>query len=229
VLALFGVVRLVGSFTSRIPAHAPQLTAVVNLPSRAMQAVVTEVRGAFGLSPSAVAEPEPPALSAAAEPVAPKPARPRAATVARADADPGTPPVAPRARRTTSNGARFDGDPTPGEASQPRLALTSGTPAAADDEVYDSADSDVTPPQPLGQFRVSAPSSVPIEEVVNIELVVNAQGTVDSVKAQTTPRTLGESLLLNLGLSAAKSWRFRPALKAGQPVAYRTFIAVRGS
>ena len=61
---------------------------------------------------------------------------------------------------------------------------------------------------------------------MTIEVLVNERGTVDAVRAVAPPRTLGESLLVTMGLSAAKSWSFQPALKDGRPVKYRTLVPI---
>ena len=59
-----------------------------------------------------------------------------------------------------------------------------------------------------------------------IEVVVNSDGTVAQVKAQQSPQTLDDAMILTMSLSAAKSWLFRPALKDGRPVRYRQLIPV---
>jgi outer membrane biosynthesis protein TonB len=61
---------------------------------------------------------------------------------------------------------------------------------------------------------------------VTIELVINARGRLDSARATTAPRSVGESLLLATGLHAVKSWEFRPALKDGFPVSYRKLMSL---
>ena len=37
---------------------------------------------------------------------------------------------------------------------------------------------------------------------------------------------LGEAMLVTLNLSAAKTWRFRPAVRDGQPVRFRKLVQV---
>jgi hypothetical protein len=64
------------------------------------------------------------------------------------------------------------------------------------------------------------------ERVLAFEIVINAAGTVDSAKARDLPHSLGESILVINALSAAKSWRFWPALKQGGPVKYRQVVAL---
>ena len=53
-----------------------------------------------------------------------------------------------------------------------------------------------------------------------IEVVVNERGTVDSARAKTAPRTIGEASDFMGKLSAIKTWRFHPAMKLGRPVRY---------
>lgn len=57
-----------------------------------------------------------------------------------------------------------------------------------------------------------------------IEIIVNHDGSVRSVKAAREPTTIGESLEMVNGLSITKSWRFDPALRNGQPVKYRLLV-----
>jgi hypothetical protein len=57
-----------------------------------------------------------------------------------------------------------------------------------------------------------------------IRIVVNENGTVDSVKATVSPRTIGETLLMTAGLSIAKAWRFDPAIKDGHAVKYALVV-----
>jgi TonB family protein len=64
-------------------------------------------------------------------------------------------------------------------------------------------------------------------DVLTIAVVVNPNGTVDSVKAVNAPVTLGESVMLTAALSAVKAWHFRPAIKDGAPVKYRQIVPLR--
>lgn len=57
-----------------------------------------------------------------------------------------------------------------------------------------------------------------------IEIIVNDDGLVTSVKAVTRPASLAEALEMYNGLSTTKSWRFTPAARNGQSVKYRFFI-----
>jgi hypothetical protein len=91
---------------------------------------------------------------------------------------------------------------------------------------YDATDVDVRAPTLLTPLvHVPLPDESPRESVpAAIEVVVNEAGTVDSVKATTLPRTIGETLMVLNSLSIAKTWRFQPAVKDGQPVKYRLLV-----
>ena len=102
----------------------------------------------------------------------------------------------------------------------------------------------MTPPRALSPQLISmlsqeSPGVRP--DVMLIAVMINEQGTVDSVQAVNNPETIGESLrealrlrpqigesvVLTAALSAVKSWHFRPALKDGSPVKYRQIVPVR--
>jgi outer membrane biosynthesis protein TonB len=57
-----------------------------------------------------------------------------------------------------------------------------------------------------------------------MEIVVSATGEVERVRLVNGPTRMPDMMLL----SAAKSWRFRPALKDGEPVRYRTTASWTG-
>lgn len=92
---------------------------------------------------------------------------------------------------------------------------------------YSVANADVIPPVVLySQLPGPSPLFTPQHDVPALEVVVNEHGTVDSVRAVARPRNIAESVVLTNGLSAAKAWRFRPALKNGLPVRYRLLVAL---
>jgi len=101
--------------------------------------------------------------------------------------------------------------------------------AASDDpSIYSRSDPDVVPPvalarQPLGRLPsgTAGPSNFS-----RIEVLVNENGTVARVKAQETPQSLDDAMVLTMSLSAAKAWLFEPAIKDGRPVKYRALITV---
>jgi hypothetical protein len=98
-------------------------------------------------------------------------------------------------------------------------------PTPADPNTYDARNTDVVPPSLLTPLsHVPLPPEIRREAAsttVAILVLVNVEGTVDSVNATMEPRTLGESILVYNGLSIAKTWRFHPASKNGRPVRYR--------
>jgi hypothetical protein len=80
-------------------------------------------------------------------------------------------------------------------------------------------------PQLLG---VLSPASPGIRlDALTIAVVVNEDGTVDSVKGVNAPQSMGEFVLLTAALSVVKSWHFRPAIKDGAPVRYRQIVPLR--
>lgn len=96
--------------------------------------------------------------------------------------------------------------------------------------VYSALDGDVVPPetilpQKLGNLRTGA---IKPDDKVTLEVVVNEQGIVEAAWGRTSPRNVGESLLLAISLHAVKSWMFYPALRNGVPVPYRKLITFEG-
>jgi hypothetical protein len=122
-----------------------------------------------------------------------------------------------------------DTTPVLGKAPVVPAAAREVAPAPAAPALYTASDADVTPPQPVRQQWLRAlPAGSPVD-VVTIEVVVNKRGTVDSVRMNSTPRSLGESMLFTMSLHAIKTWEFRPALKDGTPVPYRQVMSFGGT
>jgi hypothetical protein len=91
--------------------------------------------------------------------------------------------------------------------------------------VYDVTQRDVVPPQFIyPQLPGPLPTMPARSDLPAIELTINEQGTIDRVKASIPPRTIAEAVKMLGQLSAAKTWRFRPALSSGQPVKYRLVV-----
>jgi hypothetical protein len=91
--------------------------------------------------------------------------------------------------------------------------------------VYDFTQRDIVPPQFIYPLLPGPLPSVPARtDVPAIEVIINEQGTIDRVQASIPPRTIAEAVKMLGQLSAAKTWRFRPALISGQPVKYRLVV-----
>jgi hypothetical protein len=104
----------------------------------------------------------------------------------------------------------------------PEPAVT--TPRTAPDPtIYTSADADVTPAALLRPHLPSdPPSSVAPDEVGTLELTVTETGQVAHVALISLANRYQERMLV----AAAKTWRFRPALKDGRPVRFRARVRI---
>jgi hypothetical protein len=126
------------------------------------------------------------------------------------------------------------GAATPGTVDTPdpltaRAAVTSPTgaplvagsrPAFVDERsaIYSKTDVDVVPAKLL-TVQNGGPTFRNMKMDVNtMELVISKQGRVEQVHLMTPVKRMTDMLLL----SGAKTWRFSPALRNGQPVRYRT-------
>jgi len=91
--------------------------------------------------------------------------------------------------------------------------------------VYSRTDLDVRPPLLL---YPQLPPPLLAERragVVNsMEIVVSESGSVVQVRLVEGPRRMPDMMLL----SGAKMWRFKPAVKDGEPVRYRTVVSWSG-
>ena len=111
-------------------------------------------------------------------------------------------------------------------AASPAPADVDGVAIASSDtlSIYSNRNGDVEPPTVISPQRLLPVRGSQQPDRPAIEILVNELGIVDSVKAHVPPRTLGESVVVTSALSAAKSWRFRPALREGKPVKYRLLV-----
>lgn len=90
---------------------------------------------------------------------------------------------------------------------------------------YNATDPGVTPPvllsplvpRSLSQARPNAPAG-------DVRILINPDGTVESVRATVDPKTMGEAIIITNALSMAKTWRFQPATKDGKPVRYSLMV-----
>jgi hypothetical protein len=108
------------------------------------------------------------------------------------------------------------------------IAAASPNPSAQA-PTYSKDDRDVTPPAPIISRLVAGlqPTSPGVRlDALTIAVVVNPDGTVDSVRGLVAPENMSETLLLTQALSIVKSWRFSPATRDGAPVKYRQVIPV---
>lgn len=102
--------------------------------------------------------------------------------------------------------------PPPSNPPTPAVASTDGEP-----DMFTTANGDVIPPVGIRpQLPRELPRDVRREDLARIDLVVAADGTVETVKLISTPRDVSDSMWL----SAVKAWQFQPALKDGRPVRY---------
>ena len=93
-------------------------------------------------------------------------------------------------------------------------------PVEVDDSIYTAADLDVAPPilrsADLPRWRPSDRRPY----VDAIEVMVSQEGDVERIRLVSQPRRMIDMM----ALSAAKMWRFDPALKDGEPVRYRLVL-----
>jgi hypothetical protein len=83
--------------------------------------------------------------------------------------------------------------------------------------VYTIVDSDVIPPAAIGrQMPSTAPPAVARTKIGTLEMVINRDGQVETLKLRTPLNRFHERMIV----SAAKAWRYRPALKNGRPVKF---------
>lgn len=120
----------------------------------------------------------------------------------------------------------------PVAADAPPVDVPPVLPAKSEDirvVTYAAGNADVTPPTVVSMpwLNPPPPDSEPYDAA--IQVVVNEQGTVDSVKATIAPRTIGESIWVTNALSAMKAWRFQPAAKNGQPVRFRLIVPLQAA
>lgn len=88
-------------------------------------------------------------------------------------------------------------------------------------DVYTAADPGVS--EPVGirpQLPRTLPAGIQKEDLGRIELLVLPDGSVGTVKLLTHSGSVLPAMLL----SAVKAWRFSPAMKDGQPVAFRKVV-----
>ena len=93
----------------------------------------------------------------------------------------------------------------------------------ADATVYSRAFPGVVPPVIMPR-QIAAPDtrSPRVDATTTFEVLVDESGDVEEVKLLSRPSPILATMLL----SAAKNWKFRPALNDGRPVKYRLLLDV---
>ncbi len=109
------------------------------------------------------------------------------------------------------------------EPAQTYVIVASGPDARAADAIYSKSDSEVKPPrQVYPALPAQLPNSFMSRPLTVVELVIAPNGSVERVHLRTPPRDIHEFMLL----SAAKAWRFEPALLDGRPVRFLHSVAL---
>jgi hypothetical protein len=88
--------------------------------------------------------------------------------------------------------------------------------------VYSSSDEGVTEPVALRLYLADPAPETPPSRLGVLMLVVNGEGAVESVRLQSPSNRYHD----RFWVSAAKTWRFKPALKDGQPVKFLKRIII---
>jgi hypothetical protein len=179
--------------------------------------------------PSAAVRP-PSAAPVAPTPVARAPRAPAAADVASRRVaptrpEPSAPPVPPRdARRSPTASNRVPSEqPTAITGSVTDRELSMPVDVGTSTLEYRSGDAGVIPPVPLARMPKTPEPGTPSRQLQVLEVHVNSDGTVETARfVDSAP-----SYRNRWWTSAAKSWRFRPALKDGRPVKYVLRIVIQ--
>ena len=101
---------------------------------------------------------------------------------------------------------------------QARVAVT-----AVNEIIYSETDPGVIPPRPLSaQMPLTSPIGIPPNRVGWLDMVINRDGTVFSVKLHTPLNRHHERMIV----SPAKAWLYRPATKNGRAVMCRILVKV---
>jgi len=116
--------------------------------------------------------------------------------------------------------------PVTSQAAQAPVLSAADPPSIDRSIVYSPDDADVVPPMAIDQdLRTSAPAGG-ADGAAAISILVDESGHVESAVLVRRPATLQAAMQATMTLSSAKTWRFHPAMKAGQPVKYRRTIWV---
>jgi hypothetical protein len=108
------------------------------------------------------------------------------------------------------------------EAAQTYVIFANEPGVNASSLIYSKADSAVTPPRQVYPALPAEPPAEMRRALTVVDLVIAPDGLVERVHLRTTPRDIHEFMLL----SAAKAWRFQPALLDGRPVRFLHSVAL---
>jgi tetratricopeptide (TPR) repeat protein len=131
---------------------------------------------------------------------------------------------------TASSGAiaQIDRRPPVQEVEQPRPAAQP-EPAAAVPRVYTAADAQVTPPVAIRQVMPGFPPE--LIRILNagqprqglLDVVIDERGMVQEAVMQSPVTPLYDDIMV----TAARGWKYRPAMKDGGAVRYKKTIVIR--
>ena len=103
------------------------------------------------------------------------------------------------------------------------MARAAALKLAEEQRVYTLDDDEVTPPIALSrQLPAAAPIGVRRHLVGHLELLISREGEVEMLKLHTPLNRFHERMIV----SAAKAWRYRPALRNGKPVRFRLLSSI---
>jgi len=111
----------------------------------------------------------------------------------------------------------------PAAGASPAVLEASTKALSVDEKVYGPDDRDVVAPKAIRPHLPTAlPEGVSPTQLARIQLIVSPDGAVESVKLLPgrAPVSVTEAMLL----SAAKAWRFSPAVRGSESVRYRKTV-----
>ncbi|HEX5107139.1 MAG TPA: hypothetical protein VFV95_01775 [Vicinamibacterales bacterium] len=100
-------------------------------------------------------------------------------------------------------------------------ALAAKPLSAVNGPIYSQDDPDVTPARLLTTREGNPLFRGMVSDMNTMEMVISEQGRVEQVRLLTPAKRMTDLLLL----SGAKTWKFAPATRDGQPVRYRTMFS----
>ncbi len=92
-----------------------------------------------------------------------------------------------------------------------------------ENRIYSSADADVLPPRPIGrQLPALQPPGSNAQAIGRLEILVDRTGQVETVRLHTPSNAYHDRMIV----SAAKAWRYRPAVRNGKPVRFNLVLMI---